>query len=73
MGYEPDSRVRFPGEKRDFLFSTASRPDLGPIQRILGVSSPEIERLRLEANHPLPSSAKVNNSGAILTLPISLP
>jgi hypothetical protein len=55
-----------------FLFSTASRPALGPIQPpiqwIPGAISPEIKRQGREANHTPPSSA-VKNGGVIPPLP----
>jgi hypothetical protein len=56
-----------------FLFSTESRPTLGPIQPpilrvqesiFLGVKPP-----RREADHSLPTSAQAKNSAAILPLP----
>jgi hypothetical protein len=52
-----------------FLFSTASRPTLGPrqphIQWVPGAVSPGVKRLGREADHSPPSSAEVKNGGAI--------
>jgi hypothetical protein len=56
-----------------FLYSKASRPDLGPsqptIQCTRGALSPGVERPRLEANHSRPSIADIKNDGAIPPLP----
>jgi hypothetical protein len=66
------ARVRFPGVQH-FLFSTASRPALGPIQPSVQWLprdlSPEVKRLVREADHAPPSSAEVKNGGAIPPLP----
>jgi hypothetical protein len=52
-----------------FLFSTASRPALGPtqppIQWVPGGLSVGVKRLGREADHSHPSSAEVKNGGAI--------
>jgi len=46
-----------------FLFATASRPALGPIQPpiqwVPAVLSPGVKRLRHDANHSPPSSAEI--------------
>jgi hypothetical protein len=56
-----------------FLFSTASRPALGPTQHsvkwITGAFSPGIQRLGHEANDTPLSSAEVKNCGAMHLLP----
>jgi hypothetical protein len=55
------------------LYSSASRPALGPtqppIQRVPGVLSPVVKRPGYEANHSPPSSAELKNGGAIFSLP----
>jgi hypothetical protein len=65
--------VQFQVEAEVFLFSSASRPALGPtqppIQLVLGVLFPGAKLLGHEADHLLPSSAKViKMNGAILPL-----
>jgi hypothetical protein len=56
-----------------FLFSTASRPVVGPthspIQWILGAVSPGVKGQGREADHSPPSSAEVKIGGAIPPLP----
>jgi hypothetical protein len=51
------------------MYSTVSRPALGPtqprIQWVPGALSPGVNRLEREADHSRPSSGKVNNGGAI--------
>jgi hypothetical protein len=52
-----------------FLFSTVSRPTLGPthppIQWVLGALSLGVKQQGLEAEHSPPSSAEVKKGGAI--------
>jgi hypothetical protein len=59
--------------KRFFVFSTASRlalePTLPPIQWLLGALPPGVKWPGHEADHSSPSSAKVNNGGALPPLP----
>jgi hypothetical protein len=62
---------RFPVGARFFsslLFSTASTPGLKsnqpPIQWVLVAISPGVKRPEREADHLLPSTAEVKNSGA---------
>jgi hypothetical protein len=61
--------VLFPPGGMFLPFSTEFRPALGPnqspIQLVPGSISPEIQRLGREADHSPPSSAKVNNGGAV--------
>jgi hypothetical protein len=56
-----------------FLYSTASRPALGPtqpsIQWVQEALSPRDKRLGHEADHSPSSSAEVKNGGAIPSLP----
>jgi hypothetical protein len=55
-------RVRFPTEKRDFVFVIPSRPALGSIlpfnQWMLGTVAPRIWWLEYGSNHSSPSSSK---------------
>jgi hypothetical protein len=65
--------VQFLAGAEIFLFSSASRPALGPtlcpIQLVLGVLLPEVKVLGHEADHSAPSSAKViRMNGVILPL-----
>jgi hypothetical protein len=71
-GYRLEVRgigVRFLAEKRDFLFSTASRPTLGPtqlpIQWVPGALSPGVKQQGRKFDRPPLFSAEVKNSGAI--------
>jgi hypothetical protein len=52
-----------PGGGKNFLFSTSSRPALGPtqppIQWVPGALSPGVKRPGREADHPPPTSAEV--------------
>jgi hypothetical protein len=59
--------VRFPAVQ-DFLFSTASRPALGPTQPPIRWV-PAVKRPGHETNHSPPSSAEVKNGGAIPPFP----
>jgi hypothetical protein len=67
------ARVRFPAVQVFFLFSTASRPVLGPIrppiQWVPGNLSLGVKRQGPEAVHSPPSSAEIRNDGAIPPLP----
>jgi hypothetical protein len=67
LGYGLDdrgSRVRFPARLETFLFSTASRTDLGPIQLpiqwVPGALSLGVKWPGREADHSPPASAEVN-------------
>jgi hypothetical protein len=55
------------------LFSTTFRPALGltqsPLQWVEGAASPGIKRTGCEADHSLPSCAKVKNGRAIPPVP----
>jgi hypothetical protein len=59
--------------KEIFLYTTASRPALGPtllsIQWVLGIIFPGVKRPGREADHSPPFSAEVKNVGALLPLP----
>jgi hypothetical protein len=52
-----------PGKVKNFLFSTSSRPALGPtqppIEWVLGALSPGVKRLGRGADHSPPTSAEV--------------
>jgi hypothetical protein len=72
IGYGLDdrgSRVRFRRVLRIFLFSTASRPAMGPTQPpfqwVPGALSPEIKRSVREPDHSPPYSAELRMRGAI--------
>jgi hypothetical protein len=62
-----------PGRGRNFLFSTSSRPTLGPthppIQWVPGAFSQGVKRPTREADHSTPTSAKVQKFGSIHPLP----
>jgi hypothetical protein len=57
------------GKDKIFLFSTASRPAVGPtqppIQWVPGALSPGVKRKWREADHSPPSSDEAKNGGAI--------
>jgi hypothetical protein len=59
-----------------FLYSTASRPALGPtkpsIQWVAGSLSPGVKQPGREADHSIPTSAEVKNGGATPQFPIRL-
>jgi hypothetical protein len=61
------------GRGKTFLFSTASRPTLGPtqlpVQWVLGALSPGVKSQGRVANRSPPSSAKVKKGGAIPPFP----
>jgi hypothetical protein len=61
-----------PGKGEIFLFSTPSRPALGPTQSPnrweQGAISTEVKRPELEADQSPPFSAEVKNGGAIAPL-----
>jgi hypothetical protein len=75
--YSGGLRVGRPGfdsrQYKIFLFSTASRPTLGPPSLLsngyLGAFSPGVKRQGDEADHSPPSSAEVKEGGAIPPLP----
>jgi hypothetical protein len=71
--YGLEGRNLIPGRVKIFLFSTASRPSLGPTQPpihwVPGVLFPEVKWSRREADHSPPSTAEDKNGGAILPLP----
>jgi hypothetical protein len=64
---------KFWEDARFFLFSTASRPALGPtqppIQRVPGAFSLGVKRQWREADQSSSSIAEVKNGGAIPPLP----
>jgi hypothetical protein len=66
------ARVRFPAWQ-DYLFSTASRLALRPVQPpirwVPGASSPGIKRPGREADHSPPPSEEVKNGGAVPSRP----
>jgi hypothetical protein len=68
-GHGLGGRGYIPGRGKIFLFSTVSMPVLGPIQppiqRLPGDFPLGAKQLECEANHILPSSAKVKNGGAV--------
>jgi hypothetical protein len=55
--------------QRILLFSTASRPALGPIQWVPGTVSLGVKRPRRKADHPPPSSAEVKNASSYTFTP----
>jgi hypothetical protein len=73
MGYGLEGRGSNLGKGKIFLFSTTSRPNLGPTQRLIpwvsGAISPEVKGPGREADNSPPSSAEVRNVGAIPPLP----
>jgi hypothetical protein len=64
-----DGPGSIPVSGKIFLFSTASRPTLGPTQPLIqwatGALSPGIKRQGREPDHSPPSTAKVMNGGYI--------
>jgi len=56
--YDVKNRGSIPGGGRDFLFTTESGSALGPTQSLIQWV-PEVKRQGREADHSLPSSAKV--------------
>jgi hypothetical protein len=65
--YGLDGWVSIPGGGKIFLFSTASRPAVGPTT-LLSSGYRVWRGPGHEANHSPPSSAEAKNSGAIPTL-----
>jgi hypothetical protein len=68
LGYGPDDRdstVRFPAVAGIFLFTTVSRtalePTQSPIHWVPEALSLGVKRPGREADHSLPSSAKIKN------------
>jgi hypothetical protein len=59
--------VRFPAVIRDFLYSTVSRPAVGP-QWVVGALSLGVNRPGREADNSPSSGADVENGGAISPL-----
>jgi hypothetical protein len=68
------AKIEFAAGEEIFLYSTASKPVLGPTQPpfhwVLGALSLGEKLPGYEADHSLPSSAKVKNGGAIPQLPL---
>jgi hypothetical protein len=66
--------VQFPAGTRDFLYSTASRPVMGPTQPSMiwvpGVLSSGAKRLGPRADQSLQSSVDVKNGGASPPFPL---
>jgi hypothetical protein len=60
---QPRGRSSSPGRVKNFLFSTSSRPALGPTllptEWVLGVLSSWVKQPGAEADHSPPTSAKV--------------
>jgi hypothetical protein len=73
MGYEMEGRGSIPITGKRLLYSTASRPVLGPAQPpircVPRALSPGVKRQGREAGHSPPSSAQVKDGGAIPPLP----
>jgi hypothetical protein len=69
MRYGLDGRFSNPSSAKIFLYSTVSRPAVGPtqslIQKVPGALSPGVKLLGREADHSTPSSAEVKNVGPI--------
>jgi hypothetical protein len=72
-GYGVDGRGSNPGRGKIFMFSTASRPAMGPtqppIQWVPGTISPGLKRPKREGDNSPPSSAEVKNDAATTPLP----
>jgi hypothetical protein len=73
MGYGLDGQSSIPDRVKIFLFSTVSRPALGPtqpsIQYVPGALSLGVKLPGRETDHLLPASAEVKNGGAIAPFP----
>jgi hypothetical protein len=77
---EPHTKAKFvhkilsPGGVKNFLFSTSSRPALGPtqppIQWVPGALSPGVKQLWREADHSPPASTKVKKMWSYTTTPL---
>jgi hypothetical protein len=69
-GYGTDGRGSIPGRGNIFLFSTASRPAMGPtqplIQKVPRALFQRAKRSGSEADHSPPFSAEVKNGEALL-------
>jgi hypothetical protein len=52
-----------------FIYATASKLAVGPIQWIPGALSLGVKQLGCEAGHLPPSSAEIKNGGAVPPLP----
>jgi hypothetical protein len=70
---------RFGSQQSRIFFCTPQHPDWlwvpsiqHPVQWVLGALSPEVEQPEREADHLLPSSAEVKNSGAVPPVPDTL-
>jgi hypothetical protein len=72
-GYGLGGRSSIPYRGKIFMFSTASRPALGPtqpsIQWVSEAISTEVRRQEHETDGSFPSSAEVKTGGAIPSLP----
>jgi hypothetical protein len=72
-GERPRVWVRVPVGSKNVLFSTASRPVLGPtqppIQLVTGAPSLWVKRQGRETDHPPPTSAEVKKMWSIHPLP----
>jgi hypothetical protein len=66
-----DDRGSIPVRNKEgtFLYVTATRPALGPIQWVLGTLSLGVKREGREADHSLPSSAEIKTAPFIPLLP----
>jgi hypothetical protein len=70
--YRHDVRGLIPSRDNIFIFTVASRPAQGPtkfpIQWVPGAISQTVKRQGLEAGYSPPSTAEVENGGAIPSL-----
>jgi hypothetical protein len=68
-----DGRGSIPGRGREFLYSIASRPALGPTQpHIQCIPGERVKRQGREAEHSPASDTEVKKDGAIPQLPLRL-
>jgi hypothetical protein len=62
----PMGRISSPGKVMNFVFSTSSRPVLGPtqrpFQRLPGAFFPRVKRQGREADQSPPTSAELKNT-----------